>query len=220
MRIRLAIATAVALLVIFPAALFAQSEAARQLIDLVFSEDKSSVVLDDEIQSTALLRFTHDGKDYQVEVPVTISLDETVPLAESTSVTDNLSRAGVYAVEIIRVLERSEEIKIGYSTYEPSDEDHKLVFVVFELTNLSNSAKDFGGWGDETVIGIDAVGRRFEMEKLFDCEEVNPSSVERCAAMFNVRDSVTLTKVAIVALDENTLALPEAVEWVIEEEDD
>ncbi len=219
MRVRLAIAVAVGLLIAFPAFVFAQTETARQLIDLVFSEDRSSVVLQDEVQSTALVRFTHDGKDYQMEVPITIGIDETVPLAESVSVADNLSRAGVYAVEIIRVLERTEEITIGYSDYAPTDEEHKLVFVVFELTNLSSTAKDFGGWSDETVVGIDAVGRRFEMERLFDCDEVNPASVVRCAAMFNVRDSITLTKVAIVALDENTLALPEAIEWVIEEDD-
>ena len=201
------------LLLLTPVAIFARSDAARQFVELIFSDDKSEVSISETVQSTARVTFTHDGKDYQMHVPVTIAIDDTVPLVESTSVTDSLSRVGVYAVEILRVSERTSEVQIGYSTYAPSNEEHKLVFVVFEITNLSATSKDFGRWSGETAIGLDEIGRRFEMERLFECDEVNPGGTARCAAMFNVHKTVTLTKVEIIALDENTLALPEPQQW-------
>ena len=212
--IRRSFVLVILLLLLTPVAIFAQSETARQFVELIFSDDKSEVSISETIQSTARVTFTHDGKDYQMHVPVTIAIDDTVPLVESTSITDSISRVGVYDVEILRVSERTSEVTISYSTYAPTDEEHKLVFVVFDLTNLSTTSKDFGRYSSvELVVGLDETGRRFEMERLFECDEVNPSSTVRCVAMFNVRNTVTLTKVEIIALDENTLALPEPQQW-------
>ena len=205
------------LLLLTPVAIIAQSETARQVVDLIFSDDKSSVILRDSIMSTALVSFTHDGKDYQMRVPVTIALDEIIPLTESTHVIDSSARVGVYGIEVVELIETTDEVEIDYDTFIPSDDDHKLVFVSFALTNLSASAKAFYWESDSQVIGIDAHGRRFELQELFGCDDVNPGDTVGCIAIFDLRRNVTLTNLEIHAIDETTVALPDAQDFDEEE---
>ena len=61
------IPVAVVLLLLTPVAVFAQTETAAQLIDLVFSDDESSVQIEETIESVARVTFTHDGKNYVVK---------------------------------------------------------------------------------------------------------------------------------------------------------
>jgi hypothetical protein len=201
-------------LVITPVALFAQSETARQIVELVFSDDKSSITLDDSVTSTAVVSFTHDGKDYQMKVPVTIEIDETIALQDSMSTTESAARVGVYGIEVTALAETTDEIVIDYSSFEPSSDEHKLALVGFTLTNLSDSAREFSSWfSAETLIGIDDAGRKFESERILGCGEVNPGDKVNCIAVFNLVNEVTLTKIEIHALDENTVTLPEAEEY-------
>ncbi len=95
----------VVLLLLTPVAVFAQSETAAQLVELVLSEDDSSVTIEDTVQSVAQVTFTHDGKTYVMKVPVTIDLDSTIPLADSLLTVDAASRVGVFAVEVLKVTE-------------------------------------------------------------------------------------------------------------------
>jgi hypothetical protein len=217
--IRLSLALFILVLLLTPVALFAQSETARQIVELVFSDDKSSITLDDSVTSTAVVTFTHDGKDYQMKVPVTIEIDETIALQDSMSTTESAARVGVYGIEVTALAETTEEVEISYRSFEPSSEEHKLALVAFTLTNLSDSAKEFSSWfSDETLFGIDDAGRRFDNEGILGCGEVNPGDKVNCIAVFNLMNDVTLTKVEIHALDENTVNLPEAQEYVEEEE--
>jgi hypothetical protein len=216
--IRLSLALFILVLLLTPVALFAQSETARQIVELVFSDDKSSITLDDSVTSTAVVTFTHDGKDYQMKVPVTIEIDETIALQDSMSTTESAARVGIYGIEVTALVETTEEIEIGYSSFEPSSDEHKLALVAFILTNLSDSAKDFGRYGNETLFGIDSAGRRFESERILGCDDVNPGDKVNCIAVFNLMNDVTLTKVEIHALDENIVTLPEAQEYEEEEE--
>ena len=70
--------------------------------------------------------FTHDGQTYVMKAPVTIEVDSTFPLTESILTTDIAARVGVFAVEILSVSE-PEELEIGYTTIEPSEDGNKLV---------------------------------------------------------------------------------------------
>ena len=218
--IRLSLALFILVLLLTPVALFAQSETARQIVELVFSDDKSSITLDDSVTSTAVVTFTHDGKDYQMKVPVTIEIDETIALQDSMSTTESAARVGVYVIEVAALAETTEKVEIGYSDFEPSSDEHKLAFVAFTLTNLSDSSKDFSAiFSGQTLFGIDDGGRRFENERILGCGEVNPGDKVKCIAVFNLISDVTLTKLEIHALDENTVALPEAQEYEEEEDD-
>ena len=183
------------------------------MVDLIFSDDESSITLEETVTSTALVTFTHDGKDYQMMVPVTIDIDETIPLTDSSSVTPSASRVGSFAVEVVGQIERSDEITISYSTYAPTDDNHKLVFVGVDVTNLSSRTRDFASWRSAgRVVGVDAVGRSYEVEWLFDCDDINPGSTSRCVALFDIRQDITLTKIAFQVLDEGTFTLPEPTE--------
>ena len=132
----------VLLLLLTPVAVFAQSGAAVRLVELVFSEDESSVHIKDTIQSVARVTFTHDGKTYVMKAPVTIDVDSTIPLAQSTLTTDAAARVGVFAVEILKVTE-PEEIEGLRGEITPSASTNKLIAVSFRVTNLSDQAREF-----------------------------------------------------------------------------
>ncbi len=219
--IRRSIVVVVLLLLLTPVALFAQSETARQVVELIFSDNESSITLEDSVTSTALVTFTHDGKDYQMKVPVTIDISETIPLADSMTVTESTARVGVYGIEVVRVLETTDELKFGYfDTYKPSSDEHKLLLVIFALTNLSDTAKDFDSWfSDDTLLGIDDLGRQFENEKIVGCDEAHPGERIQCIAIFDVMKDITLAKIEVHALAERTVDVPEAQEYTVPKED-
>ena len=219
--VRRSIVVVVLLLLLTPVALFAQTETARQVVELIFSDDESSITLEDSVTSTALVTFSHDGKDYQMRVPVTIDISETIPLADSLTVTESTARVGVYGVEVVRVLETTDELKFGYwDTFSPSTDEHKLILVVFTLTNLSSTAKDFDSWfSDDTLYGIDELGRRFDNEKIVGCAETHPGEKTQCIAIFDVMKDITLKEIEVHALAERTLEVPEAEEYTAPKED-
>ena len=219
--VRRSIVVGTLLLLLTPVALFAQSETARQVVELIFSDNESSITLEDSVTSTALVTFTHDGKDYRMKVPVTIDISETIPLADSLTVTESTARVGVYGIEVVRVLETTDELKFGYwDTFNPSSEQHKLILVVFTLTNLSNTAKDFDSWfSDDTLYGIDDLGRRFDNEKIVGCDEAHPGEKTQCIAIFDVMKDITLAEIEVHALAERTLEIPEAQEYTAPKED-
>lgn len=199
------------LLILTPVAIFAQSETARQLVELVFSEDDSSVSITETINSIARVTFTHDGQDYVMKVPVTIDIDETIPITDSVSATDAAARVGVFAITVTATVER-DSIEIGYSTLE-AGEDSKLVAVGFSLTNLSDEAREFDDlFSGEQVIGIDDMGRRFEAERTFGCGEVNPGSTVDCIVVFEVAESVTIVQLEVYATDKRVVPVPEVEE--------
>lgn len=212
MRFRFAIATAVALLLMFPAAILAQTDTARQIVELIFSDDKSKITVSETVRSSARVTFTHDGNDYQVDVPVTISIDETVQIADASSTTA-AARVGVFALEVTGIGESIEAVEVGYRTVEPSSDTNKLIGVWFNLTNLSDVAQEFKSWfSDEAVYGMDATGRQFEVEQVLLCDEVNPGGTVECLAVFDVEKSITLTKIEVRAIDTRVFDLPEVGE--------
>lgn len=209
------------LLLLIPAAAFAQSDAADRLVELIFSEDDSEVSITENIQSTARVTFTHDGQDYIMSVPVDIAIDETIPIADSVSATSNAARVGVYAIEVTAVDETTEAIEVDFRSVQPSSDENKVVAVRFSLTNLSDTAQEFDSiFRGEAVVGIDEMGRRFETAKLLGCDEVNPGSAVACVAAFDVEKSVTITKIEVHALDERVIALPGEDEESDEDEED
>ncbi|MDE2815195.1 MAG: hypothetical protein OXM03_06465 [Chloroflexota bacterium] len=209
----------VLLLLLTPVAILAQSETARQIVELIFSEDESSVHLEETISSVARVAFSHDGKNYVVKAPVTINVDTTIPLADSVSATSSASRVGVFVVEILRVTE-PEEVERGYTTVEPSGDDHKLVAVEFRLTNLDDEPRQLL-W-DGSITGIDDMGRSFEDAELLgedssSCEEVNPGESTECVVVFDVSSDVTFVGLEVRMEDKRVLPVP-AVEDIEEEE--
>ncbi len=150
-----------------------------------------------------------------MKVPVTIDISETIPLQDSVSVTDSAARVGVYGIEVVAICETTEEVSLGFwDEFEPDSDEHKLILIAFTLTNLSNTAKDFHSWfSDDTLNGIDGLGRRFENEKIVGCDEANPGEKTQCIAVFNVMNDITLTNIEVHALAERTLDLPEAEEY-------
>lgn len=209
----------VLLLLLTPVAVFAQSETAAQLVELVFSDDESSVQIEETIQSVARVTFTHDGQDYVMKVPVTIEIDETVEIADSVSSTDTAARVGSYAVEIVGISEQDEPFVVNYSSVEPSQDGHKLILVGIRLKNLSDETRDFGNWNSEEVIAVDDLGRRFESVRTFGCGEVNPGGAVDCIVVYDVAANVTLVRVDIYAMDKRTMPLPELDEEDEEEDD-
>ena len=208
------------LLVLIPAVAFAQSDAAGRLVELIISEDESSVSITENIQSTARVTFTHDGQDYVMSVPVAIAIDETIPIADSVSATSIAARVGVYAIEVTAVDETTNKIEVGYQSVEPGSDENKLIAVQFNLTNLSDSAQEFDGiFDEEIVLGIDDLGRRFEMSKLLGCDEVNPGGTVGCLAAFDVEKSVTINKIEVHAMDERVITLPDADDEADENEE-
>ena len=202
------------LLILTPVAIFAQSETARQLVELVFSEDDSSVSITETINSTARVTFTHDGQDYVVKVPVTIGIDENIQIADSVSSTSAAARVGEFAVEILRVTE-PEEVERGYTTVEPSSDDHKLIAVEFRLTNLDDEPRQLL-W-DGSISGIDDLGRSFEDAKLLgedssSCEEVNPGESTECVAVFDVSTDVSIVSLEVRMEDKRVLPIPNTEE--------
>ena len=204
----------VLLLLLTPVAVFAQSETAAQLIDLVFSEDESSVQIEETIQSVARVTFTHDGKTYVLKAPVTIEVDSTIPLEKSALITDTASRVGVYAIEILSVTE-PDEVQVGYSEVEPSGNDSKLVVVFFRLTNLHDESKRLYG---HSVFGVDDMGRQFDVEALLGCDDVNPGVSTECYAVFDVQSAVKIVALELHVLDERVLPLPDVDDEEAEEE--
>ncbi len=208
------------LLVLIPAVAFAQSDAAGRLVELIISEDESSVSITENIQSTARVTFTHDGQDYVMSVPVAIAIDETIPIADSVSATSAAARVGIYAIEVTAVDETTVQIEVGYSSVEPSSDENKLIGVWFNLTNLSDSAQEFDRiFRDEEVFGIDDLGRRFEMARLLGCDEVNPGGTVGCIAAFDVEKSVTISQIEVHAIDERVITLPDADDEADENEE-
>ena len=217
--IRRSLTLVVLLLLLTPVAMLAQSETARQIVELIFSEDDSSVKITETIESTARVSFTHDGQDYVMKVPVTIDIDETIPIADSVSATDAAARVGVFAIVVAGTSE-SNSMEIGYSTLQ-AGEENKLVAVDFNLTNLSDESMKFAFWyrrfgGDwpsgERVIGLDDMGRRFEPEGFFGCVEVNPGSTEKCTVVYEVGESVTIVQLEVYAIDRRVVPVPEVEE--------
>ena len=207
----------VVLMLLTPVAVFARSETAARLVELVFSNDDSSVKITETIESTARVSFTHDGQDYVMKVPVTIEIDETIPIADSESATDAAARVGVFAIVVAGMAER-DAIEIGYSTLE-AGEDNKLVAVGFSLTNLSDESRDFDDlFSGEQVVGLDDMGRRFEAERIFGCEEVNPGSTVDCIVVFEVAENVTIMQIEVYAIDKRVVPIPEAEEEEDQEE--
>ena len=219
--IRRSLPLIVVLLLLTPVAVFAQSGAAARLVELVFSEDESSVHIEDTIQSVARVTFTHDGKTYVMKAPVTIELDSTIPLADSMSTTDTATRVGVFAVEILSLSE-PEEIEIGYTTIEPSEEGNKLVSLSFKLTNLDDEPQRLPY--SDAVIGIDDLGRKFEVAKVLgsdgsSCDEINPGESTECLAVFDVDADVDIVNIEFHVLDDRVLPVP-AVEDSEEDEEE
>lgn len=205
------------LLLLTPVAVFAKSETAAQLVELIFSEDESSVQIEETIQSVARVTFTHDGKTYVMKAPVTIEVDSTIPLTESTLTTDAASRVGVFAIEILSVTE-PEEVERGFTTVEPSSDENKLVAVSFRLTNLDDEPHQFIWAGD--LFGIDDMGREFEVTKLLgsdtaSCVEINPGESTECLAVFDVDADVDIVNLEFHVQDERVLPLPD-----VEDEDE
>ncbi len=198
------------LLLVTPAALFAQSETASEIIDLIFSDDESKITISETIETNARVAFTHDGQDYVIRVPVTIAVDETLPLLDNVSSTTSAARVGVFAIEVTGIDETEDEITVGYFDYAPS-EGNKLVGVFFTLTNISQSPHRFAQWSsDGVVVGIDDLGQRYDTAELLGCEEVNPGSKVECLALFDVKLDVTLSSMDIQAIDQLTVTLEEA----------
>ena len=207
--IRRSLPLIVVLLLLTPVAVFAQSGAAARLVELVFSEDESSVHIEDTIQSVARVTFTHDGKTYVMKAPVTIELDSTIPLADSMSTTDTATRVGVFAVEIL-------------SLSEPSEEGNKLVSLSFKLTNLDDEPQRLPY--SDAVIGIDDLGRKFEVAKVLgsdgsSCDEINPGESTECLAVFDVDADVDIVNIEFHVLDDRVLPVP-AVEDSEEDEEE
>ena len=206
----------VALMLLTPVAAFARSETAAQLVELVFSDDDSSVKITETIESTARVSFTYDGQDYVMKVPVTIDIDETIPIADSVSATDAAARVGAFAIEVIGMVE-GVSIEIGYYDFEAA-EHHKLVVVDFSLTNLSDESRVFSYWlrnyenwtHGEGVIGLDDMGRSFRPERLIGCEEVNPGSTEKCTVVFEVGENVTIEQLEVYAIGKGVVPIPES----------
>ena len=213
------------LLILTPVAIFAQSETARQIVELVFSENDSSVKITETIESNARVSFTHDGQDYVMKVPVTIDIDESIPIADSVSATDAAARVGVFAIVVAGTSE-SNSMEIGSSTL-GAGEGNKLVAVDFNLTNLSDKTMEFAYWfrrlhtdsHGERVFGLDDMGRRFEPELIFGCAEVNPGSTEKCIVVFEVGESVTIVQLEVYAIDKGVVPVPEVEEEEDEEDD-
>ena len=195
------------LLILTPVAIFAQSETARQIVELVFSENDSSVKITETIESNARVSFTHDGQDYVIKVPITIDIDESIPIADSVSATDAAARVGVFAFTVVETVEGN-SIEIGNSTWE-AREDNKLVAVGLSLTNLSDESRDFApqirpgyvGYDGELVIGLDDTGRRFEAKRIIGCVDVNPGSTVDCIVVFEVAENVTIVQLEVYAID-------------------
>lgn len=213
---RRSIASALVLLLLTPIVILAQSEKARQFIDLVFSDGGSAVHLKDTVQSTARVSFTHDGKSYTVKAPVTIDVDTKIPLAESVSAVDTASKIGAYAITIIKVSE-SEEL----DDLEPSSESNKIIAVEFQVTNLADETRlifdrdwSFLAEKFERIVAIDDLGRRFESLGILECEEteLNPGTTRDCTVAFDVNESVTLTSLEFYLMDKGAVTLPEVEE--------
>ncbi len=208
-------------MLLIPAVAFAQSDAADRLVELIFSEDDSSVSITENIQSTARVTFTYDGQDYIMSVPVDIAIDDTILIADSVSATSTAARVGIYAIEVTAVEETTVAIEVGYSSVEPSSDDNKLVGMWFNLTNLSESFQDFDGiFSHEEVFGIDDLGRRFEITRLLGCGDVNPGGTVKCIAAFDVEESVTLEKLEVHAIDQRVFTLPGEDEESDEDDED
>lgn len=219
--IRRSLPLIVVLLLLTPVAVFAQSGAAARLVELVFSEDESSVHIEDTIQSVARVTFTHDGQTYVMKAPVTIEVDSTFPLTESILTTDIAARVGVFAVEILSVSE-PEELEIGYTTIEPSEDGNKLVSVSFRLTNLDDEPQRLSS--SKSVFGVDDLGRKFDTLRVLgsdgsSCHEINPGESTECLAVFDVDPDVDIVNVEFHARDERVLPVP-AVEDSEEDEEE
>ena len=208
MRVRLAAVIALALLIVLPAIVFASTGEVGRMIDLIFTDNDSSITIDETITGTARLRFTHDGTDYVMLVPVTIDVDETLQVANAASATASADRVGVYAVEVVSITERNEEYTLNYSTVAPS-EGNKLIGVLFRLTNLSTATQRLGEHVRiDSIVGIDELGRVHEAERVFGCGEVNPGGAVDCLAVYDVESNVNFKSVLVRALDERTLPVP------------
>ncbi len=215
------------LLLLTPVVVFAQSGTAAQLIELVFSDDESSVQIEDTIQSVARVTFTHDGKTYVMKAPVTIAVDSTIPLAESMLTTDAAARVGVFAVEILKVTE-PEEIEGLRGEITPSASTNKLIAVSFRVTNLGDQAREFPDKAFriyesvddyKELVGIDDLGRRFNFEEILGCGEVNPSGHADCVAVFDVANQVTFSKIKLHVMDEGVISVPPVEDSEEEEEE-
>ena len=223
--IRRSLTLVVLLLLLTPVAILAQSETARQIVELIFSEDDSSVKITETIESTARVSFTHDGQDYVMKVPVTIDIDETVPIADSVSATDAAARVGVFVITVIETVEGN-SMEIGYDTLQ-AGEENKLVAVDFNLKNLSDETMKFAFWfrrfpeqsHGERVFGLDDMGRHFEPEKIFGCAEVNPGSTEKCTVVFEVGENVTIVQLEVYSMDRGVVPIPEVEEEEEEQEE-
>lgn len=199
------------LLLLLPTIVLAQTGTDR-IVNLIFSEDDSSVHVKETVQSTARVSFTHAGKDYTVKAPVTIAVDTNIPLTASVSAADSTLGVGAFAVEVIRVVESE-----VFERLDPSSEDNKIIAVVFRLTNTSDETREvLDDWDDfEKIFGVDDLGRRFEMEQVLGCEgeQINPGSARDCLVAFDVEKTVTLVRLEFYLMDKGSISLPEAEEY-------
>ncbi len=175
------------------------------------------VTIEASVSSTALLTFTYDGVEYQIEVPVTIEIDSKLPLSDSSLSFDSGTRIGNFAFEVLGVQRRESFETSGFwgKTYTPSADNHKLLLVGLRLTNVGIGPSKFHVGDldtfshDEGLIGFDAVGRQFEPVDIIGCDEqISPLGSLSCLAIFDVNEQVTLTRIEFRAMDRGFVPVP------------
>ncbi len=88
------------------------------------------------------------------------------------------------------------------------------------MTNLVDESWEFqGSWfGDEQLIGVDDLGRGFEVQKVLGCGKVSPGGYEDCIAVFDVAGDVSITALEFYVMDKRVISLPAVT--VAEEDSD
>ena len=157
-----------------------------------------------------------------MKVPISIEVDSTIPLTDSSLTVDAASRVGVFAIEILSVTE-PEEVERGFTTVEPSDDENKLIAVSFRLTNLDDEPQQLIWIGD--LLGIDDLGREFEATDILGsdsslCDEVNPGESTECLAVFDVDAGVDIVNIEFQVRDERVLPLPDVTETDEDDEEE
>ncbi len=193
----------VLVMLLIPAVAVAQSD----IVDLVMSDDQTQIGIVDSFESMARVVVDLNGKQYMLDVPVTISVDAMAPLSDSKIVVDSATRVGYFAIDILDSYDEFDEYDIDdYREVEPSSDDNKLIVITARMTNLDTEPQDYR-WGSVTL-GLDNLGQEFEPETV-ECEELNPGESDTCVIVFDVENDVSIIGLDISAKDHKRIVIPQ-----------
>ncbi len=199
------------LLLLIPLVAVAQGDV-DDIIELVFTNKGAQIGVKDTITSVANVSIQLEGKEYLLQVPITVDIDATLPLTSSLVTVDSLSRVGGMAFQITDIEETTDEIEVvlpsPYSDeeeeFEPSVDGNKIVVIKFTTTNVGDEEDRL--WSS-SIKGVDATGRLFE-EMEVQCDDMNPGETGRCVIVFDIDEAVDIVALDVEIMDHRQLPIP------------